>query len=200
MSSRQNKILHNFEVYRGFTLVEILVAIAAGLIIISLIYTSHSLMVRLTERESHKVELVQNGRVTLDRLTRELRQSEEIVTTLPATADNPEDPAPLEIMFQDGHNLSPIRYIRYYLAENFLHREISHYYFSVDPDTWVSWDTVDSNGDPPLQAITEDNIIAEYINNLIFWGDDRVINIQFSTESEGNRVDFYTKVCGRNLR
>lgn len=198
MFNKQNKISHNLN--RAFTLVEILVAIAAGVVIIALIYASHSLMVRLTERESRKVELVQNGRVTLDRLTRELRQTDEIVTALPETPDNPDDPPPSEIKFQDGHESDPIRYIRYYLDGNLLHREISHYYFDIDPDTWVHWDAEDEYGDEALHTVDEDNVIAEYIDSLIFWGEDRLINIRFDAMSGEESVEFLTAVCGRNLR
>lgn len=186
--------------YTGFTLAEILVAVSIGIIIILLVYVSHNLMVSLTERGSKKIELVQNGRVALDRLTRELRQSDEIVTVLPETGEDPANLPPSEIQFQDGHNPAPIRYIRYYLEGNLLHREISYYYFSVDSDTWVSWDTVDGDGASPLQAILEDNIIAEYLGDLAFWGEDRLVNIELNTISGENKVEFYTKVCGRNLR
>jgi len=186
--------------FKGFTLIEVLVAVTVGILIILLTYASHSLVVRMTERESRKIELVQNGRVALDRITRELRQSDELVTILPEVGDDPGNLPPTEIIFQDGHALDPISYVRYYLDANYLHRELSHYSFDTDPGVWVYWNAEDEFGGSASQTIDDDDIIAEYINNLIFWGGDRLINVSFSTSSSDDDVEFLTKVCGRNLR
>jgi len=180
-------------------LVEVLVAVAIGTLIILLTYVSYDLVIRLTERESRKIELVQNGRVALDRITREIRQSDDLVTILPETTDDPLNPPSAEIMFQDGHNLDPISYIRYYLDENSLHREVAHYSFDSDSEIWVYWNAADEYGAPASQTVDQDDIIAEYIEDLIFWGGDRLVNIRFSTSSGDEQIEFLTKVCGRNL-
>jgi len=185
---------------KGFTLVEVLVAVSVGLVVILLSYTCYDLALRFAERENRKVELVQNGRVALDRITRDLRQSQELATDLPAIANDPDNPPPAEIMFQDGHNQEPVQYIRYYVAEGNLHREYSHYYFSDDPDSWVIASAVDEFGHSAEKAVDADEFIAEYIDHLVFWGEDRVVHISFSTLSLDEKVDFLTSVCGRNLR
>ncbi|MFA4881151.1 MAG: prepilin-type N-terminal cleavage/methylation domain-containing protein [Candidatus Doudnabacteria bacterium] len=189
---------------KGFTLVEILVAISVGLIVVLLAYASYDLALRFTEKENKKVELAQNGRVALDRITRDLRQSQELVTDLPPVSDDPDSPPPAEIVFQDGHTLEPIQYIRYYVLDGSLHRERSHYYFSDDPDSWVIWSAVvvDEFGHSHSaeKAIDADEVIAEYIDYLIFWGEDRLVHIMLTALSLEEKVDFLTGVCGRNLR
>lgn len=195
----------NLNSRKGFTLVEILVAISVGLVVILLAYASYDLALRFTEKENRKVELAQNGRVALDRITRDLRQSQELVTDLPPVSDDPDSPPPAEIMFQDGHILEPIQYIRYYVLDGSLHRERSHYCFSDDPDSWVIWSAVDEFGhrvdeDECGHRVDADEVIAEYIDHPIFWGEDRLVHIMLTTLSLGEKVDFLTSVCGRNLR
>lgn len=198
MFQREPKNL--FSSKQGFTLVEVLVAVAVGALIIILTYTSYSLAVRLTDRENSKIELVQNGRVVLDRLTREFRQALEIVTDLPEVNDDPLDPPAIEITFQDGHGAEPIRYLRYYLDNSALHRELSHYSFAIDREAWVHWSAVDILGDSPDRFIDDDEVIAEYVEDLAFWGGDRLLNISFQTVAGQDNVEFMTKVYGRNLR
>lgn len=84
---------------KGFTLVEVLVTtfITASLIItIYSVYAFHQKVYRFGEDVG---EVIQNGRVILERLTRELRQADEIVTSLGDT----EDQAKNEIEFDEGH-------------------------------------------------------------------------------------------------
>ncbi|MDD5626796.1 MAG: prepilin-type N-terminal cleavage/methylation domain-containing protein [Patescibacteria group bacterium] len=190
----------NLNSQKGFTLAEILVAISVGLVVVLLAYASYDLALRFTEKENKKVELAQNGRVALDRITRDLRQSQELVTDLPPVSDDPDSPPPAEIMFQDGHTLEPIQYIRYYVLDGSLHRERSHYYFSADPDSWVVWSAVDEFGHSAEKAVDADEVIAEYIDHLIFWGEDRLVHIMLTALSLEEKVDFLTGVCGRNLR
>jgi len=184
----------------GFTIIEVLVAISVGLVVILLSYLAYDATLRFTAAVNRKVELVQNGRVGLDRITRDLRQAQELVTVLPSVPDDPENPPAPELTFQDGHNQEPIIYIRYYLNENDLYRETAHYAFSGALDDWVPWSAVDEDGHTPDKITDSDEMIAEYIQNLIFWGEGRLVQISFSAQSGSDQVDFLTSVCGRNLR
>lgn len=191
----------NKKFIKAFTLIEVILAIGIFLIIIVISFLTYNMTTRFSNKESTKTELVQNGRITLDRMTRELRQTEDMITLLPIVPDDPTDPPPSEIMFQNGHILDPIQYIRYYIdGEDKLHRELSHFYFDINPDNWVSWNAEDSFGNPAIQLIDDDNYIAEYIHDLEFWSDDTLITIQFKNIKNDELVDFQTKVSGRNLR
>lgn len=184
---------------QGFSLLELLVSIAVFLVISSLIYASYSMLIRVSGWENRKVELVQNGRVALDRMVRELRQCEEIVTSIPSTPDDPGNPPPSELLFQDGHMVTPIQYIRYYLSGTELHRELLHYAFAGEPDVWVYWNQVDEFGGSPEQVTDDDDLIAEFITDLQFWGDSRLLKISFKTSSQDIYIEFFTQIYGRNL-
>lgn len=184
----------------GFTLLEVLLAVGLGVIVLTLALLSYQMFLRLTNQENREIELVQNGRVALDRLTRDLRQAEEIITLLPEVPDDPDNPPTNEIIFQDGHELEPISYLRYYLVDHELHREVSHYYFAADPEEWVLSYSVGELGELPEQAVDDDQIIAEYLDNLEFWGTDRLVAINLRLASETLHTDLFTQVCGRNLQ
>jgi len=95
-------------------------------------------------------------------------------------------------------------YIRYHRIDTEIFRKTIVYYFSDDlatpeneEDIFVSWDSIkDSN--PPEFLILEDQIIAEYISLMEFWG-DKVINIFIKAEKEDSSFELKTKVLGRNL-
>ena len=83
----------------GFTLTEVLVTIVVFALVTGAIY-SITLFNQKAYREGETAaEITQNGRVILERMTREIRQAEEIVTVLPEERLNPAG----EILFQDGH-------------------------------------------------------------------------------------------------
>ncbi len=85
----------------GFTLTEVLVTIVLFMLIIGAISSVHFFSQRAYQEGEIAAELSQNGRTVLERLTRELRQTEETVTELPQT--DQEENNPDEIEFQDGH-------------------------------------------------------------------------------------------------
>lgn len=195
MSNPKNKNLRLN--YSGFTLIETLISIIASLlifIVIIAIFFSGSRSFNLVD---DKTEIVQNARVTIDRLVRELRQTNEITTTLPETADDPGDPPPSEIEFLNGHTISPIIYIYYYLDGDELKRSTIAYYCSVDPDEYVLKNT-DCNGQVTSTTTLEDRIIGEYFSSLKFYG-DRLIHIDATLINRGNEFEISTQVYGRNL-
>ena len=133
----------------GFTLPEIIVSISLFVIAIMLTSSMYVLSQRTYNKGASRGELVQNARVSLDRMTRELRQSVDIVTSLPTVEDDIEEPPPTEIFFQDGHDISQTTYLRYYLSGTNLKRLKTAYFFSAEPDIYVLHNSVDAEGDPP---------------------------------------------------
>ncbi len=195
-----NRILKAWKGKGGFTLLEILVVLSVFIVISVLIYLSYFMITRLSERENRRIELVQNGRVGLDRIVREMRQGEEIVNPLPLVSTDPDFPPPSEIIFQDGHVSDRIQYVRYYLDGTDLRRELSHYTFPIeDPDTWVYLDDVDELGESPDQTVDDDDLIAEHVTSLQFWGNARLITITLTTSQGDDQVQLLTRIFGRNL-
>ena len=80
---------------KGFTLTETTIVIAIFSLVIATVYLIFILNQRVYLAGEEMAEITQNGRVILERMTREIRQAKEIVTELV-------DPAN-EIIFQDGH-------------------------------------------------------------------------------------------------
>jgi prepilin-type N-terminal cleavage/methylation domain-containing protein len=66
---------------RGFTLIELLVATLVGLVVVGGALTVFVSGIRSEPRAAAKVEAIQQARVTVDRITRELRQGWETPTT-----------------------------------------------------------------------------------------------------------------------
>ncbi len=86
----------------GFTLTEVLVTIVVFTLVTGAIYSINLFNQKAYREGETAAEIVQNGRVILERMTREIRQAKEIVTELP----DEEVSAPEEIEFQDGHIFS----------------------------------------------------------------------------------------------
>lgn len=93
---------------KGFTLTEILVAISVFLLIVVIIYSVQAFSQSAYQRGEIATEIFQNGRVILEKMSREIRQAKDIVTSLPEIPDDPDFPPPAEILFQDGHTLAII--------------------------------------------------------------------------------------------
>ena len=118
-----NKIKNQY----GFTLTEIISVFGLALVITLIMYNIFLLSQDSFGVGDKHLEISQNGRVFFDRLSRELRQTPEIVTGLPATKDVIGFPPAEEIEFQDGHDIETIEYIRYYLDGNLVKRQRKKY-------------------------------------------------------------------------
>ena len=183
----------------GMTLVEILLAIFISTMVFLAITSIHMLGQRYFRIGSDRLEIVQNGRITLDRLTRELRQTEEIVTLLPETKTEPSFPPSSEIQFQDGHEIDTIRYFRYFLDGNQLNRQIIVYYFEGYEDEYVNWNAVREEGEVPLFSIIDQKLVGEFIEDLDFYGSNE-INIEAVLSKDSVRTTLRTKIFGRNTQ
>jgi len=188
---------------KGFTLTEMMVVVAIFLLIIVAVYSTYSLSRRAYLAGEKIAEITQNGRVILERISREIRQAKEIATELPTERVNPSD----EIKFQDGHlPLISYHYIHYYRdTDNNIWRRIVAYCFSEDslicvqPETYMPWNAVPPSGQTLLEITLESpRIIGEYVTNLEFWG-SRVISIFLTLQEEDKNIDLETKIFGRNL-
>jgi len=84
---------------RGFTLIETLIVIVVFAIAASAIGSVEFYGQKLYAQQENLAEVTQNGRVIMERLTRELRQAKKITAGFPDT----EAGALSYITFQDGH-------------------------------------------------------------------------------------------------
>ena len=180
----------------GFTLVELTIAITIALLILLIVSATFVLNQRVFRKSNLKSELTQNARITLDLMAREIRQAQDIVTILPENDLNAQTIAH-EIEFEDGHITSQIQYIRYYLDNSNLQRQIIVYYFDTDPDTHVYWDDIDAFGSPEM-LVLEEKTIGENFSNINFYGTDN-INIELTLEKQTEQIQINTLINPRNI-
>jgi len=200
--------MHN----QGFSLVEIMLAVVIFSLMVGLILNVFIFSQKLYRQTETELELLQNGRIVLERISRDLRQAEEMVTALPQVPDNPDNPPLQEIEFQDGHNPSPYAglgsdyyYIRYYLnlANNEVYRQYRVYCF--DPcetcTSYFRWNDSRLEGEELVTTHAcdlEDRIIGEYLSDLRFWGLG-TINISLVLNKSAQTMNLQTSTWGRNL-
>lgn len=177
----------------GFTLAEMLISIVIIILVILMITTIFALSQKTMRQANNKAELIQNSRVALDLMSRELRQAKKVVTDLPQTNLN----SPSEIEFEDGHDVSEIKYINYSLQGNQIYRRVYVYYFDTDPDIYVQYDDVDAFGPPEKMAIDE-KIIGEFFESLIFYGSNN-INIEMTMKKGETEIFLNSIVNPRNI-
>jgi len=184
--------------HAGFTLVEVLITITIFVLISIAIFNILFLGQRFYRKGDIQAELLQNGRVILERMVRETRQANRIITNL----YDDETTATNTIMFEDGHSTTTYRYIHYFMStsseeNNLVEREVIGYYFSGDPEkTLVPWIPEAEN----LVATTIEGPypIGEYVSDLKIWRKE-TINISITLEKENKSINLRTKVFGRNL-
>ncbi|MFA6393379.1 MAG: hypothetical protein WCW25_00685 [Patescibacteria group bacterium] len=183
---------------KGFTTMEILVAIFLFSFLMVMTGESYLLAQRAYKKGASEGELTQNARVSVDRITREIRQSESIVTVLPPTADDPLNPPVSEFIIRDGHTPDVITYIRYYLQDNSLKRHHYSYYFEDSREIYVPPETTDEFGNSPLMETFSDEIIGEYFESLRFYGSGGLVNINPRLLKNGRSLDVTISVYSRN--
>ena len=184
---------------KGFTLMEVIGVLGITIIITLIIYQTFLISQKTFAISSEHLEITQNGRIFLDRITRELRQAWAIATPLPADKNIEGFPPPTEIMFQDGHGVPDVEYIKYYLDGNQLKRQRIIYFFQTEPATHVFYDAKDDFGNSPQSQILDERTIAEYINQLILYG-NTVTYIEINLSKNNSTQHFITGIWGRNIR
>jgi len=197
---------------KGFTITEVTVTMSILIIVIMAVLAISFLGQRFYQRGEARAEILQNGRIVSERMAREIRQADELVTPLPQVPDQPGNPPPKTIEFQDGHTPSPYAYlgsdyyyISYYIATSTteVHRKYMVYCFDVCGicTEYFRWNDTQMQG--PIEVGTspcelEDRIIGEYVQDMDFWGAG-LINISLTLFKNSEQIDINTKVLGRNL-
>ncbi len=181
---------------KSFTLIETLIIVTVFALAVGIIYGSHILSQKAYSEGETSAELIQNGRVILERMSREIRQAREIVTEL----SEEEDAATSTIIFEDGHIDEDYHYVRYWWDDNRIKREVVGYYFSDDPEEiLVAWDSVFPPGQTLETKILEPPaVIGEYANDLKIWGSE-VVHLKLILGKRDKSINLATSIFGRNL-
>lgn len=89
-------------------------------------------------------------------------------------------------------------YIRYFTQETEVKRQTIVYYFSGNPEVYISWNATPPDGQTIESDILHEQLIGEYVTSLNFWG-LRLINIAITLESKNKEINLETKIFTRNL-
>ena len=209
---KNQRLVTNVKYQKGFTLTEIVVVIAILVLITVVVYSVQVMSQRAYREGEISLEITQNGRIILERVSRELRQAKDMVTELPQIPDNPGNPPLSEIEFEDGHTPSPYEdlgseyyYIRYYVSDDSTDLKRQYRVYCFDDcsvcDSYFRWDDsrlVDSVEENTHPCDLEEVIIGEYVTDLKFWGSN-LINIFITLSKDGKKIDLETKIFGRNF-
>jgi len=164
----------------AFTLVELLVALIVSSILVAATASVYSLFRKSMAAAQTQADISQNGRIVVDRLSRELRQTPEVVTDLPTDPSDTSVPQPASIEFQNGHT-SDLAYYRYYLSGTTLELETAQYAFASDPATRVPDTATDADGNAPVRSVISTVAIAEHVQSLAFYGNGATIRFDLTT-------------------
>lgn len=186
-------MLHK-EQQAGFTLLEVIVALSLFTIAIIMVTSLYSLSQRSYNQASAKAELSQNARVVMDRISREVRQSREMVTELNSVPENSKQ----EIMFRDGHDVDQIIYIKYYQDGTDIRRSELRYYFEEEEDVNIRYNTTNESGELPKEEVLRDRLVGEYFETFNFWGTEKSINLSLGLEKDDKEFNARTNVYRRN--
>ncbi len=177
-------------------MMETLLAVGIGTTIIVVAGSIYFMGVKTYRRKSLSAELVQNGRVAIDRMSREIRQTSEIAVELP---EEEIDDLPTEILFRNGHDAEEINYVKYYMSNGNLNREERFYYFESDPEkTHVVCGAIGEGGELPVWGVVKDQVIAENISDLGFFG-GHLVHMKLMLSKLDLNLYLATAVLGRGI-
>lgn len=182
----------------GFTLIELLIALSVGLVMLMAVFNLTLLARKAVALSVGRGELTQNGRLALERMARDLRQAQMLVTRLPASAALTGFPPPAQLEFQDGHDPASLTYLRYHLLGNALYRESSYYSFSSAPGARVPFNIRDAQSNFPIKTVLEDAVIADSFQSLQFFG-VKLITVRADLLFGTIRAHLETAILARNL-
>ena len=149
----------------GFTVIELTVAMVVSGLLVGMTVATYTIFRKSIVQDQAKADIDQNGRVALDRITRDLRQTHYIVTTLPVDSSGSQ---PGEIEFENDHALPGdadyMSYHRYYIdAGGTLELETKYYMLNGVKVTYAAGG---------ISTVISTVPIANTMANLAFYSPD----------------------------
>lgn len=182
----------------AFTLVELMVALLVSGILISITASTYGLFRKSISRDQVRADLNQNARISLDRLSRELRQTPDILTILPVDLDDTSVTQPGEIEFEDGHS-NDLSYRRYYVDNHTLKLDLKEYYFSYQTDVRVHWNSMGNGGVSPIVRVISTVDVADNVESIAFYGEDQIWIYMTTSDTQGQVYNLRTLISARNM-
>ena len=188
----------------AFTLIELLVAMVISSILITATTSVYTLFRKSVTADQAKADITQNGRIAMDRISRELRQTSDIVTDLPQDPADTSVIQPSGIEFLNGHAVvgdsNYLTYNKYYISGGVLKLDVKEYYFASFPNTRVVWNTVGSGGSAPVAHVISTQDVADRVTGIHLYDDNNVITMVLTTgDGQRQTSTLRTAIVGRNL-
>jgi len=181
----------------AFTVVELLVAVVISSILITITVATYSLFRRSMTMDQSRANLAQNARIAMDRMSREIRQTPDVVTVLPSSPSDTSVTQPGEIEFEDGH-AGDLTYKRYYISGGTLKMDTKEYYFATDPTVRVTWSAVGSGGVTPVSHVISTQDIADSVASLAAYGDVEISLVLTTSDSFNQQYHLRSTILRRN--
>ena len=192
----------NIKNTKAFTLVEVMITLSIIVLVVSCVFGISVVSQKFYAKAENRAEILQNGRIVLERLSREIRQANIIVSQLPLS----------EIEFEDGHTPSPFAYlgsnyfyIRYFLdhATKEVRRQYKAYCFEPCDvcASYVRWNDIkiiDGAQVNPLTCVLEDRVVGEFVESMSFWGSG-LVNISLDLAKNNENIELGAQIAGRNF-
>ena len=176
----------------GFTLIETIVAISLFTIVILVSNSMFIMSQKIYIKGSALSELSQNARISIDKISRELRQSNNLITDFSLISTSS------EIFFQNGHDNNEITYIKYFASSTDLIRKNLAYEFNTDPGIYVYHDSIDAWGNSPNEISLEERVIGEYFDTLEFSFSNGLVGIYSNLNNIHANLKINSKAHIRN--
>lgn len=186
--------------HKAFTLIELVVAIAISSVLVATTVQVYTLFRKAVIQDQSRSDLNQNARVALDRLTRELRLTPELLTQFPATTSDNSIAEPNQVEFEDGSaNAVAFTYHRYYLSGSTLELDTKQYYFSSQPNVFVDAASLDSSGHSPIAQVTSTQAIAQGVSLFSLYGHKPLLIYITTSDNFGQTYPLRSMATGRNI-
>jgi type II secretory pathway pseudopilin PulG len=183
----------------AFTLVELVVALLISSVLITVTTSVYVVTRKSISADLSNSDNSQNARIAIDKMARDLRQTREVVTSLPANPSDTSIAQPGQILFEDGHpnttDSTYLTYRNYYLTgAGVLNLDVDYYYVSPDTATRVHWTTPNA-----VASVISTTAIAEHVKSLSFYDSGGPIQIVVvTTDSNKQTYTLRTTVFKRN--
>jgi prepilin-type N-terminal cleavage/methylation domain-containing protein len=182
----------------GFSLVELLVAMVISGILVGLTTSVYSLFRRSLSRDQGTADISQNARIVFDRLSREIRQSPDMSTELPADPSDNTVTQPYAVEFENGH-ATDLTYRHYFVQNSVLELEQKEYYCLHEPSVRVRNVPASCSVSDPITAnVLSTTDIADHVQSIAFYGDRVIEAVIITADGNGQTYTLRSFIYRRN--
>lgn len=176
----------------GYSIIEVLVAIVIGVLVIEAAYLFFPLGSRIAREGETLNVLAQTARIVLNRIERDIRQTPNLITDLPASQSEDTNSIFLIDGYPEDDDTDP-HYISYEYQDNKIYRKEIHYTDPNNPTIVVSYDFPDA-----VEVVETNEAIGEDIEFIKIWEGQNLVKIDIKLKRLQDDIRFLSSVYPRN--